>query len=107
VAFLGCEVPYRFRCHVEKRIAGCARYIILNLGDERWDKIESLVDARELLQQLHHSVIVFESVQTNPRKTVFAGNQIFIKRLMLVPKNYDAKNRHLTQIPLETSNVSS
>jgi hypothetical protein len=52
------------------------------------------VDVGKLVQQLDHTVIVFESVQANPGQTVFRGNEVFIKGLMLVPEDDDAKDRH-------------
>jgi len=33
-------------------------------------------------------------MQANPAQTIFARDQVFVKRLMLVPENDDAYNRH-------------
>src|SRR5690349_7527429 len=52
------------------------------------------MDVGELIEQLHHSVVVFEGVQTHPGETVLCGDQIFVERLMLVPKQNDTQNRH-------------
>ena len=52
------------------------------------------MDGGKLVQQFDHAVIVFESVQTYPGQTVFAGNQILVKRLVLMPEKNDAEDGH-------------
>jgi hypothetical protein len=47
------------------------------------------VDVGKLLQQSDHAVVVLEGVHTHPRQAVLTGDQIFVKRLMLVPQYYD------------------
>ena len=73
----------------------CSTNVILNLRYQRWDEVESLVNIGKLIQQFHHAVVIFQRMQTNPGKTIFTRNQIFIKRLMLVPKDNDAQSCHL------------
>jgi hypothetical protein len=48
----------------------------------------------KLVQQLHHPVVVFQRVQAHPRQAIFACNQVFIKGLVLVPKDYNAEYGH-------------
>jgi hypothetical protein len=43
------------------------------------------VDVRKLIQQLDHPIVVFEGVQAYPGKAIFSGDQVLVKRLMLVP----------------------
>ena len=43
------------------------------------------MDVGKLIQQLYHPIVVFEGMQTYPGKAVFSGDQVLIKRLMLVP----------------------
>jgi hypothetical protein len=44
-----------------------------------------LVDVGKLIQQLDHPIVVFEGVQAYPGKAIFSGDQVLVKRLMLVP----------------------
>src|SRR5437763_1629925 len=48
-----------FGCNVEKRIARSSADVVLNLRDQAGYKIEILVDIGELVEKLHHSVIIF------------------------------------------------
>jgi hypothetical protein len=48
----------------------------------------------ELIQQLHHAVIIFEGVQTGPRQAIFTCNQILVKRLVLMPKKDNPQRGH-------------
>ena len=89
-----CEVVGRLGRHLQERVLGCPSYIILNLQDKRRNQIEILVDVGELVQQLDHSVIIFERVQPDPGKAIFACNQVFIKRLVLVPQDNYAQDGH-------------
>jgi hypothetical protein len=93
-AFLGAQIASWFRSNREERIARGAAFVVLNLRDERRNQIKGLMDVRELIEQFHHSVVVFEGVQTYPGETVLSGDQIFVERLMLVPKQNDTQNRH-------------
>jgi hypothetical protein len=43
------------------------------------------MDVGKLVQQLHHAVVIFQAVQPHPWQTVFSGEQVLVKRLMLVP----------------------
>jgi len=52
------------------------------------------MDFGKLIQQLHHAVVIFQRVQTDPWQTVLAGNKVFVERLMLMPQNDNAQNRH-------------
>ena len=53
------EVFGWFGCNVEKGIARSSSDVILNLRDQTRNKIEILVDIGELVEKLHHSVIIF------------------------------------------------
>jgi hypothetical protein len=35
-------------------------------------------------------------MQTHPREPVFAGYQVFVKRLVLMPKKYDSQRGHVS-----------
>ena len=80
--------------HSQERILRRTVHIILDLHHQRRHEVEVLVDFGKLVQQFHHSVIVFERVQANPRQTIFAGDQILVKRLVLVPQKNDAEDGH-------------
>ncbi len=74
---------------LKQRVAGRSRRVILKLPDQRWHKVEILVNAGKLFQQLDHAVVVFESVHTHPRHTICPGHQVLVKGLMHVPEeNY-------------------
>ena len=78
----------------QERIVSSPRYIVFNLGDQRRNDIESLVDLGELVQQLDHPVVIFQSVKPYPGKAVFSGDQILVKRLMLVPEYDNTQDGH-------------
>ena len=88
------QILCRLGRDAEKRILRRARRVILDLHHERGHEIEVLVDVGELVQQLHHAVIIFECVQADPREAILARNQVLVVRLMLVPENDDAQCRH-------------
>ena len=52
--------------NLQKRVLSLARTIILNLRDQRGHQIERLVHLWELVQQLHHAVIVLQCMETRP-----------------------------------------
>jgi hypothetical protein len=52
------------------------------------------VNVGKFIEHLDHAVIIFEPVHADPRQAVFTGYQIFIERLVLMPQNYDANDRH-------------
>jgi hypothetical protein len=56
------------------------------------------VNAGEFIQQFHHAVVVLERMQPNPGQSVLARDQVLVKRLMLVPQDYNAQNRHEREI---------
>ena len=62
------------------------------------------MDFGELIQQLDHTVVVFERVQANPGQAVFTRDQIFVERLMLVPKNDYTHDWHSQQVLLLEQN---
>ena len=47
-------------------------------------------DARELLEQRHHAVVVLERVQPHPRQDVLARHEVLVVRLVHVPEERDA-----------------
>ena len=93
-AFVGREIFCRLGCDLEERIVGRSGNVVLDLRDQRRNKVEGLVYVGELVQQFDHSIVVFEGVQPNPGKTVFARDQIFVERLMLMPENDYAQSGH-------------
>jgi hypothetical protein len=38
-------------------------------------------------------------VKAHPREAVFPGDEVFIVRLVLVPENNNAQNRHRLRVP--------
>ena len=94
-AFVVREIFGRPGRNFEKWIMRRSVDVVLNLRDQRWDKVESLVNIGKLVQQFHHAVVVFQGMQANPGKAVFTRNQIFVERLMLVPQNNNAQSWHL------------
>ena len=78
----------------QKRVVRRARHVVLNLRDQRRNKVEGLVNVGKLIQQFDHAVIIFESMQPHPGQTILPRDQVFVKRLMLVPQNDDAQNGH-------------
>src|ERR1051326_149408 len=93
-AFVLGQVAGGLGSDVEKRVLRGSRNVILNLGDQRWNEVEGLMDVGKLVQQFDHAVVVLEGVQAYPGQAVFAGDQIFIKGLVLMPKDNNAKHRH-------------
>ena len=94
----GSKIVRRFRRHVQKRIPRGPAHVVLNLGDQRRNKIEGLMDVGKLVQQFDHSVVVFERMQAHPGQAVLAGDQILVKRLVLMPENHDAQDGHEGEI---------
>ncbi len=82
----------------EERVHGGAFHVIAELVDERRHHVEGLMDARKLLQQLHHAVVVFEPVHADPGQAVVAGHQVLVVRLMHMPKKDDPDHRHLFSV---------
>ena len=93
-ALFGSKIFRWLGSHLQKRIVRGSGYVILNLADQRRNQVESLVDVGKFVEQLDHAVIIFEGMQANPGQTVFARDQVFVERLMLVPEDDDAQNRH-------------
>ena len=101
---LECQFPGRLGGHGQERIPRRSRHVVLNLHHQRRYKIEVLMNVGELIEQLHHAVIIFERVQTHPWQTVFARNQIFVERLVLMPKKDDAQGWHCGNASLARGN---
>ena len=90
----GGEVFCRFGGNFEKRVSRHSTHVVLDLGDQRRDEIKSLMNVGKLIQQLDHAVVILEGMQPHPGQPVAAGDEVLVKRLMLVPENYDAQNGH-------------
>ena len=88
------QIFRRLGRHSQKRILRRPVNIILNLHHQRRHQVEVLMNIGKFVQQLHHPVVVLERVQPRPRQTIFARDQILIKRLVLMPKKNDAQGRH-------------
>src|SRR5882724_7081470 len=69
---------------VEEGIARVARDIVLDLMDKRRNEIDGLMDSGKLVEQFHHAVVILERVQANPGQAIAPGDQVLVKRLMLV-----------------------
>src|SRR5256885_10240655 len=52
--------------HLKERIVGFTRNVVLDLGNERWHQIESLMNVGKLIQQFDHPVVVLQRVQARP-----------------------------------------
>ena len=94
MTFVRIEISCRLGRNLEERVASSAGHVVLYLGDQRRDKVEGLVNVGKLVQQLDHAEVVLERVQSHPGQPVVAGDQVLVKRLMLVPQNYYAENGH-------------
>jgi hypothetical protein len=46
------------------------------------------MDLRELIQQFHHPVVVFECVEPDPGKAILARDHVFVERLVHVPEKH-------------------
>ena len=84
----GVRLGRRLRHQIKKWIVRVARDVILNLGHQRRNKVEVLMDLGKLVQQLHHSVVVLEGVQPDPGKAILAGDHVFVERLVHVPEQH-------------------
>ena len=93
-AFVGSQVFRRRGRDFQERIVRRSGHVVLDLRNQRGDEIESLVNVGKLVQQFDHPIVVFQGVQAHPGQTVFPRDQIFVERLMLVPKNDDAQSWH-------------
>ena len=106
-ALVGSEILRRLGGNFEKWIPGRSGHVVLNLRDQRRDEIESLVNVGKLIQQFDHAVVVLERMQPDPGQPVLAGDQVLVKRLMLVPQNYYAQNGHeLEYFQIEGSSLA-
>ena len=85
----------RLQRRVEKGIAGRARGVFGNLHHHRRHQVKGLADARKLLQNAHHAVVVLERVHARPWQLVFARGQVLIKRLVHVPEEAQIDLRHV------------
>ncbi len=92
--FVRSEVSGRLACNFEERVSRHSSHVVLYLSDQGRDQVKSLVNAGKLVQQLDHAVVILEGMQPHPGQPVAAGDQVLVKRLMLVPENYDAQNGH-------------
>ena len=89
-----CQVFRGLRRNLQKRVLRLARNIILNLRDQRGHQIERLMHLRELVQQLHHPVVVFQSMEARPGQTILPRHQVFVERLVLVPQDDNSQLGH-------------
>ena len=94
------QILGRLGRHVQKRILRRARNVILNLRDQRRHQIEVLVDVGKLIQQFHHAVIIFERMQAHPGQAIFAGHQILVERLVLMPEKNQTQGGHGWKVSL-------
>ncbi len=88
------QILGRLGRYVQKRILRRPRNVILNLRDQRRHQIEVLVYIGKLLQQLHHAVIILQTVQAYPGHAILAGHQILIERLVLMPEKDETQGGH-------------
>ena len=101
------QVFGRFGGNFEERVPSSAGYVVLYLRDQGRDEVEGLVNVGKLVEQLDHAVVVLESMQPDPGQPVLAADQVLVKRLMLVPQNYDAQNGHEREISkIEASSLA-
>ena len=92
--FLRCEISGGLPDYASPCVFRLAGYVVIDLYDERRNQVEVLVDARELIQQLHHAVVILKRMHPDPRKTIFACDQILVERLVHVPEEYQTNGRH-------------
>src|SRR5580765_7226531 len=73
-------------------------YIVLYLHYQRRHQIEILMDTRELIQKLHHAVVILERMHPDPGKSVFTCNQVLVKGLVHVPEENETNCRHCSLV---------
>jgi hypothetical protein len=91
---IGFKVCGRFRGNPEKGIFGRSRNIVLDLPNQGRDQVERLMNPGELIEEFDHPVVVLQSVKPDPRQAILAGDQVFVKGLMLMPQKDNAQSRH-------------
>ena len=64
------QILRRLGHHIQKRILRRPLHVVLNLRHQRRHNVKVLVNVRKLIQQLHHTVVVFQGVQPHPRQAV-------------------------------------
>ena len=84
--FVRRQIRRRLRGHLAETDPGGSGDIILYLRDQRRNQIEGLMDIGKFVQQLHHAVIILQGVEAHPGQAVLAGDQVLVKRLVLVPQ---------------------
>src|SRR5215831_1396155 len=52
------------------------------------------MDLRELLEDLHHAVVVLERVHASPGQVVVSRDQVFVEGLMHVPQEAEMNTGH-------------
>src|SRR5207249_5829837 len=62
-ALFGSKIFRRLGGHLQKGIVRGSGYVVLDLGNQRRNQIEGLVDIGKFVQQLDHAVIIFEGMQ--------------------------------------------
>src|ERR1039457_6943763 len=67
-------------------VVGLAAGVLVHLRHHGGHQVEGLAHVGKLAQNLDHAVVVFEGVQAGPRQLVLAGREVFVERLMHVPK---------------------
>src|SRR5271166_1894806 len=62
--------------------------IILDLGDQRRNEVEVLMDMGKLVQEFHHPIVVLEGMEPDPREPILARDHVLVKGLVHVPKQH-------------------
>ena len=75
----------RFEGEFEKRVARLPGCVLFHLRHHGRHEVEGLLHLRELFEDAHHAVVIFEGVHARPGELVLAGSKVFIERLMHVP----------------------
>lgn len=92
------EIGGRFGDNIVESVFGGAAGVIADLLQQRRDKIEGLLYAGELVEQLHHAVVILQGMHADPREAVFAGGEVLIERLMHVPQKAESQYGHTASI---------
>ena len=75
-------------------VAGPLVGVPLNLQKQARHQIDRAAHFGKFEKVQRHAVIVFDAVQADPRHGILTGYIVRVVRLMLMPENHDAQNRH-------------
>src|SRR5712672_2060980 len=78
----------------EPRLIEFIAGIFFKLYAQCWNHVERGVKVGRFAQHLHHTPVVFQSVQSRPRQNILSGFRIAILRLVHVPQDHQVDAIH-------------